>query len=457
MKTLYLLFFVVFSFFCCFSEDLGSSMSSTATLPVAPNCNAPTLLQKRPACAFGTTYYLVAWADGREQPVTNAADIYCARIEATTGRVIDSQGILVCHAAGVQTNPSVAFDGTNFLVVWEDFRNRNDYDVYGARVSESGQLLDATAFPISAKSGSNEIRPSVAFASGNYFVVWADARQYPVYGIYGARVTTSGAVQDADGIALDVESASAVAAAVPSNGRFMGSGGDGKFPWWQNLCSRHSPALASNGSACLLTYSYEKVTNSAKFAVIDPATGSFKQEPKSMTGVSSIKDVMFATVLANGKWAVNAGIMTSGWTSGNGYQGILVDTLLQASYPTSVNLTTILGDGKSGRGANFSYKTGAGRLASSALLAEEYNWNDNSSINGLGFKTAIVLNRMSMASGALLESGAGIVLDQQGGSSGIAVGRPALCNGPNNECLLVYQRHQGLGNCLIVSKIIREK
>ena len=43
---------------------------------------------------------------------------------------------------GGQTVPAVAYDGTNFLVVWQDPReDGTQYDIYGARVSPAGTLL----------------------------------------------------------------------------------------------------------------------------------------------------------------------------------------------------------------------------------------------------------------------------------------------------------------------------
>jgi len=106
-----------------------------------------------------------------------------------------------------QTLPAVASDGTNFLVVWIDMRNRDSswFDVYGARVSASGEVLDPGGIPICTNL-SAAYYPDVAFDGTNYFVVWSDDRDAaegnPRLEIYGARVSPGGAVLDPSGIQI---------------------------------------------------------------------------------------------------------------------------------------------------------------------------------------------------------------------------------------------------------------
>jgi hypothetical protein len=61
--------------------------------------------------------------------------------------------------------PAVAFDGTNYLVVWQDGRGTY-YDIYGARVSRAGVVLDPGGFAISTATREQRM-PAVAFDGTN--------------------------------------------------------------------------------------------------------------------------------------------------------------------------------------------------------------------------------------------------------------------------------------------------
>ncbi|MEO0020138.1 MAG: hypothetical protein ABIK47_05810 [candidate division WOR-3 bacterium] len=152
--------------------------------------------QMHPSVGFDGTNFLVVWGDRRNGP---SSDIYGARV-SRSGMVLDPKGIPISTAPGSQGNPSVSFDGTNYLVVWEDTRNGYYYDIYGARVTRDGVVLDTSGIPIS--NGNYDQRlPSVGFDDINYLVVWEDNRSGS-YHIYGTLVTKDGEVLDPDGIAI---------------------------------------------------------------------------------------------------------------------------------------------------------------------------------------------------------------------------------------------------------------
>jgi hypothetical protein len=145
-------------------------------------------LEYMPSVGFGGSRYLVAWDDMRN----GLRDIYCARIDSN-GTVVDPNGIAVSVAASSQSNSAIAFDGTNYLIVWQDKRN-GTHDIYGARVTQNGAVLDPSGLTISTAAG-DQINPSVAFDGTNFVVVWEDYRILPS-DIYGALVNTTGTVID---------------------------------------------------------------------------------------------------------------------------------------------------------------------------------------------------------------------------------------------------------------------
>ncbi|UCG31072.1 MAG: T9SS type A sorting domain-containing protein [candidate division WOR-3 bacterium] len=145
-------------------------------------------LEYKPSVCFGDMCYLIAWEDMRNGPY----DIFCARMD-TNGLLIDPSGIAVAIADQLQRNTAIAFDGTNFLVVWQDNRN-GSYDIYGARVGENGVVLDPAGICVSAAID-DQINPSVVFDGNDFIVVWEDYRDIHS-DIHGAIIDTSGAVVD---------------------------------------------------------------------------------------------------------------------------------------------------------------------------------------------------------------------------------------------------------------------
>jgi hypothetical protein len=148
--------------------------------------------QDKPAIAHGGGVFLVVWQDARG----TKSDIVGTTVNAS-GVVQNPLGITVSKASGDQSAPAVAYDGTNFLVVWEDSRS-SGWDIYGTRVSKTGTVVDAKAAAIST-AGGNQNQPAVVFGTNDYLVVW-QSKSGASWDIYGSRVNTSGVAQDSLGI-----------------------------------------------------------------------------------------------------------------------------------------------------------------------------------------------------------------------------------------------------------------
>jgi hypothetical protein len=150
------------------------------------------------ASAFDGTNFLVVWT----APINGGYSTYAARV-SQAGVVLDTTPILIWTGIANASEPAVAFDGTNYLVVCNDARNPagvGNVDIYGARVSTAGVLLDgppATAGVLLSSAAVKMPRgqPSVAFNGTEYLVAWKagggpgyNGISYP-YDAVGVRVT----------------------------------------------------------------------------------------------------------------------------------------------------------------------------------------------------------------------------------------------------------------------------
>jgi hypothetical protein len=128
----------------------------------------------QPAIAHGGGTYLVVYS----KP-TARTNVYGVLV-SSLGVVGTEFNIYTGNGTDVQDNPSVAFDGTNFLVAWA----RRDSDaawqssnIYGARVATDGTILNSPILLSTAAEA--QLYPQVACDGTNCLVVWVDRRNYP--------------------------------------------------------------------------------------------------------------------------------------------------------------------------------------------------------------------------------------------------------------------------------------
>lgn len=155
--------------------------------------------QHFPAVAWGDGSFLVVWQEFRS---LDGPTLVAARMRPD-GRILDRRGIELPGAPG-SSKPAVAFDGREFLVVWQEPHPLGE-DIRGARVSASGRLLDRSSIPIST-ARVRQLSPSVAGGDGRFFVAWEDTRDGALddlrFTIFGARVSGDGRVLDGSGLRL---------------------------------------------------------------------------------------------------------------------------------------------------------------------------------------------------------------------------------------------------------------
>ncbi len=139
--------------------------------------------------------YLVVWFDGISRELYN---IY--------GQIISKDGSLkgdklsICTENNSQANPSVVYNSVNneYLVVWDDERNTVgstiQIDIYGRRISNTGNLIGISDFPISPTTSEWEQGPSVAYDSNKnrYLVIWEQGKTYSTTDLYGRFISATG-------------------------------------------------------------------------------------------------------------------------------------------------------------------------------------------------------------------------------------------------------------------------
>ena len=161
-------------------------------------------MQTAPAAAFDGTKFLVVWQDHRNLSST-LSDIYAALV-GLDGKVLPPGDITISRAAGYQALPSVSFDGKQFWVVWLDSRaDAQRFDLLGARVDTAGKVLDPGGVVVSRGTASVS-QPEVASGGGGSLAVWNDGTSGNPHAVHGARLAQSGAVVDKTGLKISANS-----------------------------------------------------------------------------------------------------------------------------------------------------------------------------------------------------------------------------------------------------------
>lgn len=187
-------------FVCLAFCSKGEAFSSWPEFWLSSDCflGSAQGTQTTSAVAFDGTNFLVVWEDER---INGQKDVFGARV-SPQGEMLDLIGIPICTSPGEQSYVNVAWGGQNYLVVWQDWENDSSA-IYGARVSPEGNVLDPNGFSIAGGS-QWALYPAVASDGTNFFVVFSYDQGAPSYSddIYGSRVTPDGEVLDPQGILI---------------------------------------------------------------------------------------------------------------------------------------------------------------------------------------------------------------------------------------------------------------
>jgi hypothetical protein len=193
----------------------GAQIGTDFQISFVGTADDPAIDAEDPAVAYNsaTNEYLVVWS--ADHYADGDFEIWGRRINAATGGLLGSMMRISVMGPGVDPdydalNPAVAYNSTEnqFLVVWEADDDtaplvNNEFEIWGRRLSASGEWLDADIVRLSEMGGLGDANydaqtPSVAYNTLNneYMLVWSgDKSAYDAvndeFEIWGQRLNAS--------------------------------------------------------------------------------------------------------------------------------------------------------------------------------------------------------------------------------------------------------------------------
>jgi hypothetical protein len=246
------------------------------------------------AISYGGGSFLVVWVEFNE--AFTGSLISGTRI-SPAGVVLDPSGLAIEAGWGLPGNPAVAFNGTNYLVVWEG--GDSDGQIHGKRVDQSGVVLDPVEISITTTVGARASGPSVIALGGRFVVGWYRSVAGGVLDAVGTRVDGAGTVLDPAGFTI---AASILTAVQYGFEMVLSSNGSNIFAVWHadrsgvvgphagevsaegvplrpgTLLARaadvqRQSAVASDGSNYLIVFNADRPANGGLVAVRQTAGG----------------------------------------------------------------------------------------------------------------------------------------------------------------------------------------
>jgi hypothetical protein len=121
-------------------------------------------IQEWPDICYGLGNYVVVWTDFR-----NGIDRLIRAARVTPQWVVQDTGNIVCSNATYQITPVVAFDGTRFLIVWQNLAD--PYGIYCRFLGGDGLPQDSVIMVSSSVTATN---PRIVYGGSRFFIVWQE-------------------------------------------------------------------------------------------------------------------------------------------------------------------------------------------------------------------------------------------------------------------------------------------
>ena len=127
------------------------------------------------AVSDGKGGVVVAWEDYR---TGTDWDIYAQRVNAAGKAVWKTDGIPICLAGWNQRRLRMIRSSDRVIMVWNDRRDRTNWDVYAQAIDLSGKVLwQADGVPVCTNTADQSTQAILGDGAGGAIFVWEDARR----------------------------------------------------------------------------------------------------------------------------------------------------------------------------------------------------------------------------------------------------------------------------------------
>jgi hypothetical protein len=142
---------------------------------------------------------IITWKDDRNSGITGS-DIYAQKINSAGIAQWETNGTLICNAAGDQFYPQLTSDGAGgAIITWTDERvASNQDDIYAQRINSAGTIEWDTNGALISKADSYQYEQQIiSDGAGGAIIVWGDMRNFAVTwsDIYAQKINSAGIAQ----------------------------------------------------------------------------------------------------------------------------------------------------------------------------------------------------------------------------------------------------------------------
>lgn len=147
-------------------------------------------------CSDGTGGAIITWFDSRG--ATN--DIYAQKVDSNGNIQWTLGGEAICTESESQSYPEICSDENGgAIVIWRDYRNGANWDVYAQWVDSDGIVETNNGIPICTKNEDQFLHQICSDGAGGAFITWEDHRRISESDIYAQHFITPEAEKKPDG------------------------------------------------------------------------------------------------------------------------------------------------------------------------------------------------------------------------------------------------------------------